>query len=236
MACHGTGQMMVMAAPLPPRSTSPIARDNQNPETQTIPNMNATEDSVFSFNFEADNNINTYGYFRDPDTTSGPYPETLTYSLVSQSGPGADWLSISAAGVLSGAPSNANVGVHTVVVMVTDRFGNTMVGNSFTITVGNTNDAPVLVNEIDRKVSIKGETFSFNVQSGALTWQNGGAPNTDVGPYPSPNNFFYDIDNSTADGRSPSSGDTITYTAYNAVSGAQITTLARVVMPVGQMM
>jgi hypothetical protein len=25
-----------------------IARDNQNPETQTIPNMNATEDSVFS--------------------------------------------------------------------------------------------------------------------------------------------------------------------------------------------
>lgn len=154
-----------------------------------------------------------------------PYPETLTYSLVSQSGPGADWLSISAAGVLSGAPSNTNVGVHTVVVMVTDRFGNTMVGNSFTITVGNVNDAPVLVNEIDRKVSIKGETFSFNVESGALTWQNGGAPNTDVGPYPSPNNFFYDVDNSTADGRAPSSGDTITYTAYNAVSGDQITTL-----------
>jgi hypothetical protein len=147
-----------------------IARDNQNPETQTIPGMNATEDSVFSYNFESDNNINVFGYFRDPDTTSGPYAERLTYTIVSQTGPGSDWLSISPAGVLTGAPSNDNVGVHTVVLKVTDFFGNSIQSNAFTITVGNTNDAPVLINEIDRKVSIKGETFSFNVQSGALAW------------------------------------------------------------------
>lgn len=200
-----------------------IGRDNQNPETQTIPAMVATEDSVFVYDFESDDNINLFGYFRDPDTISGPYAERLTYTLVSQSGPGSDWLSISADGVLTGAPSNENVGAHTVVLKVTDFFGNSIQSNAFTITVGNTNDAPVLVNDIDRKVSIKGETFSFNVQSGALAWGGGGAPNDDVGPYPFPNNFLYDIDNSTVDGRSPSSGDTITYTAFNAVSGAQIT-------------
>lgn len=202
-----------------------IGRDNQNPETQTIPAMVATEDSIFVYDFESDDNVNLFGYFRDPDTTSGPYAERLTYTLVSQSGPGSDWLSISASGVLTGAPSNENVGAHTIVLKVTDFFGNSIQSNAFTITVNNTNDAPVLVNEVDRKVSIKGETFSFNVLSGALAWGGGGAPNDDLAPAPyvNPNNFFYDIDNSTVDGRSPSSGDTITYTAFNAVSGTQIT-------------
>lgn len=204
-----------------------VARDNQNPETQTIPNMAATEDAVFTYDFESDDNINVFGYFRDPDTTLGTYPERLTYSIVSQSGPGPDWLSISADGVLAGAPSNENVGAHAVKLKVTDIFGNSIESNVFTITVGNTNDAPVLINDIDRKVSIKGETFSFNVKSGALAWGGGGAPNDDVAPAPygDPNNFFYDIDNSLVDGRAPSSNDVITYRAFNAVDGTEITSL-----------
>lgn len=199
-----------------------IGRDNQNPETQAITAPNATEDAVYSFDLDPDDNPNTFPFFRDPDTTSGTYPEKLTYTIVSQSGPGVDWLSISDDGVLSGAPSNDNVGTHTVVVKATDIFGNSINSGSFTVTVDNTNDAPLLVNAIDRKISIKGETFGFNVQSGVVSWNGAAQPNDDVGPYPSPNNFFYDADNSTLDGRSPSSGETIIYTAFNAVTNEVI--------------
>lgn len=199
-----------------------IGRDNQNPETQAITAPNATEDAVYTFDLDPDNNPNTFPFFRDPDTTTGTYPESLTYSIVSQSGPGVDWLSISADGVLSGAPSNDNVGVHSVVIKATDIFGNSINSSPFNITVVNTNDAPLLVNEIDRKISIKGETFGFNVQSGVVSWNGIAQTNDDVGPYPSPNNFFYDADNSTLDGRSPSSGETIIYTAFNAVTNEVI--------------
>lgn len=191
-----------------------VARANQNPELVGggVPNFaDAVEDTTFTKSLT--------GYFTDPDPASGLYPETLSYSIVSQTGPGPSWLSVSAGGSLSGAASNDNVGVHTVVVRATDIFGN-YIEDTFTVTVGNTNDAPVLTNEIDRKTAIRGETFSFNVTTGQVAWNGTNQPIDDAGPY------FTDIDNSTADGRSPSSGDVITYRAYDALTGQEFTTTA----------
>jgi len=190
-----------------------VARTNQNPELVGggVPNQAATEDAVFTKNVTA--------HFLDPDPTSGLYPESLTYSIVSQTGPGTDWLAISSAGVLTGVATNENVGTHVVKVRATDIFGNS-IDSTFNVVVANTNDAPVLANAIPRKEAIRGETFSFTLSTGAVAWGGGSNPPADTSlPY------FTDVDNSTADGRTPSSGDVITYKAFDALSGEEITTL-----------
>lgn len=191
-----------------------VARANQNPEIVGggVPNFtDAVEDNVFTKPLTS--------YFTDPDPQTGLYPESLTYTVISQTGPGPEWLTVSAAGTISGVASNDNVGLHTVVVRATDIFGN-WIEDTFTVSVTNTNDAPVLTNDIDRKIAIRGETWGFNVTTGAVTWGGGGAPTDNPGPY------FTDIDNSIADGRSPSSNDVITYRAYDALSGQEITASA----------
>lgn len=188
-----------------------VARPNQNPELVGggVPNQAATEDALFTKNVTS--------HFTDPDTTAGPYPESLTYTIVSQTGPGVSWLAISSGGVLTGIATNENVGSHSVTVRATDIFGNA-IDSTFTVTVANTNDAPVLVNAIPRKEAIRGETFSFTLGTGAVVWGGGSNPPADTSlPY------FADIDNSTADGRSPSSGDVITYKAFDALTGEEIT-------------
>lgn len=176
-----------------------VARANETPESSPIPDQGAVEDSVFS--------ANVAGYFTDPDFNPVDpfYPEELTFSITSQTGPGPEWLAISSAGVLSGVPNNDNAlsgGVHTVTVRATDIFGN-YTEQTFDITVANTNDAPVLSQPIDRVVAEAGSgasPFNFDVTSA-------NAENPD-GP------FFEDID---------PTGDTITYTAYLLTSGAEIT-------------
>ncbi|WP_037431972.1 putative Ig domain-containing protein, partial [Shewanella sp. POL2] len=49
-----------------------------------------------------------------------------------------------ATGVLSGTPTNANVGSHVVVLRATDTDGLTA-EQSFTIVVANVNDAPTII-------------------------------------------------------------------------------------------
>ncbi|MEL4274898.1 putative Ig domain-containing protein, partial [Shewanella xiamenensis] len=57
------------------------------------------------------------------------------------------WLSFNpATGVLSGTPTNTNVGSHAVVLRATDVDGLTA-DQSFTIAVANVNDAPVASNQ-----------------------------------------------------------------------------------------
>ena len=51
------------------------------------------------------------------------------------------WLSVSETGLLTGTPINDDVGSHTVTVEVVDAAGVNQ--STFSITVNNTNDAPV---------------------------------------------------------------------------------------------
>ena len=89
----------------------------------------ATEDSAYTYTFAID----------DPDAG-----DSLT--LAASTKP--TWLSFNAnTGVLSGTPTNNDVGSHNVVLTATDSSG-AVTSQSFTITVNNTNDAPTVANAI----------------------------------------------------------------------------------------
>ena len=54
------------------------------------------------------------------------------------------WLRLTPEGLLTGTPSNADVGVHEIVVRATDK-GKQSAEQSYIIEVKNVNDAPVFV-------------------------------------------------------------------------------------------
>ncbi|MDH4583800.1 tandem-95 repeat protein, partial [Pseudomonas sp. BN415] len=91
----------------------------------------ASEDAVFSFTVPA-------GTFSDPNVGDG-----LTYSAsLADGNPLPGWLSFNAATrTFSGTPGNAEVGSLSIRVTATDS-GNLSASDVFTLSIGNTNDAP----------------------------------------------------------------------------------------------
>ena len=79
-----------------------------------------------------------------------------------------DWLSVSSSGLITGTPSNDDVGSHSVTVQVRDSAGATD-QKTFNLTVNNTNDPPVLTldpnNEHDGNwyVAREGEQYSLQL-------------------------------------------------------------------------
>ncbi|NFV79450.1 tandem-95 repeat protein, partial [Magnetospirillum aberrantis] len=110
---------------------------NDAPEvTSTIASGNTAEDAPFT--------LDASTVFKDVDTN-----DTLTYSATLANGdPLPDWLSIDPnTGVLSGTPTNGDVGELSIVVTASD--GDASVSaDPFTVTVDNVNDAPVVTTDI----------------------------------------------------------------------------------------
>ena len=104
--------------------TITVSNTNDAPTITSTAVTTATEDAAYSYTFTVN------------DVDVG---DTLTLSAPTLPA----WLSFDpATGILSGTPTNAEVGTHGVVLRVTD--GTVDVDESFTITVGNTNDAPTI--------------------------------------------------------------------------------------------
>ncbi len=101
---------------------------NTPPEFTTVPVTSANEDSPYSYT----------AVVNDPDA-SGTLTMTAT---VKPSWLNFTWSPETKSGVLSGTPSNANVGEDDVTLRVSD--GDISVDQSFRITVHNVNDAPVV--------------------------------------------------------------------------------------------
>ncbi|MGI2059863.1 Ig-like domain-containing protein, partial [Shewanella baltica] len=102
-----------------------VTNVNDAPTISSTAITAATQDAAYSYTFAAS------------DTDVG---DTLTLSAVTKP----SWLSFNAtSGVLSGTPSNADVGAHPVLLRVTDTDGLTA-DQSFSITVTNVNDAPTI--------------------------------------------------------------------------------------------
>lgn len=146
--------------------TFTVARNNVTPTVGAIPDYTTDEDAVFSENLSGFFNDADFNWV-DPNTGDTlDFTEGLSYSIVNRTGPGGNWLAIgSTNGVLTGVPVNANVGVHTVTIRATDRYGQ-FVEQTFDITVDNVNDAPILVNPIPRQVATVANpaiNFNFNV-------------------------------------------------------------------------
>lgn len=101
-----------------------VTNSNDAPTITSTETTAAVQDAVYSYTFAA----------KDVDLD-----DVLTLSAVTIP----SWLSFNAAtGLLSGTPSNADVGSHPVTLRVTDTDGLTA-EQSFSITVTNVNDAPV---------------------------------------------------------------------------------------------
>ena len=105
--------------------TITVSNTNDTPVFSSTAVTSATEDSAYSYTVTA------------TDVDAG---DSLTFAAPTLP----SWLSFaSGTGVLSGTPTNDDVGSHSVVLTVTDS-GNLSATQSFTITVSNTNDAPVI--------------------------------------------------------------------------------------------
>ncbi|MES2997445.1 MAG: Calx-beta domain-containing protein [Verrucomicrobiota bacterium] len=99
------------------------------------------------------------GTATDPDAG-----DVITYSRVA--GPG--WLQVASNGALSGIPTNADVGLNTFTVRVTDRLGHWS-DATLQITVGNVNSAPLFTsNPINLGNTNQGSLFTASITSLAM--------------------------------------------------------------------
>ena len=112
----------------------------------TIADQTTAEDAAFSFTIPSDT-------FADVDTndtsltiTATGLPTGLTLTD----------------GVISGTPTNAVVGDHTVTITATDS-SNATVTDEMVITVTNTNDAPTVANAQDNQTATEDTSFSYTI-------------------------------------------------------------------------
>ena len=125
-----------------------ITVDNTNdaPTVTPITDQMTDEDSPFSFDISS--------YFQDVDAG-----DSLTYLF---GGTAPAWLVLNAdTGMLSGTPDNGDVGDHTFSVIATDQSG-VSVETSFTISVNNVNDIP-MVTFVDNMSVNEDETWTYDI-------------------------------------------------------------------------
>ncbi|WP_256872048.1 putative Ig domain-containing protein [Nostoc sp. TCL26-01] len=117
-----------------------------------IANQTATEDTLFTFQIPA----NTFS-----DIDAG---DTLTYSATAPS-----WLTFNATTrTFSGTPGNSDVGAVNITVTATDSAG-ASVDDTFTLTVANTNDAPILGNAIANQTATEDTPFTLQIPANTFS-------------------------------------------------------------------
>ncbi|MCT8945168.1 Ig-like domain-containing protein [Shewanella putrefaciens] len=135
--------------------TITVTNVNDAPSISSVAITTATQDVAYSYTFVAS----------DADTG-----DVITLSAVTKP----SWLTFNAAsGVLSGTPSNADVGMHPVMLRVTDTDGLTA-EQSFTITVTNVNDAPVAISStvtLEEDSSVMISLMGEDVDNDPLTYE-----------------------------------------------------------------
>ena len=116
----------------------------------------ATEDAPFAFTLPSD-------AFFDPDAN-----DALTFSATLAGGsPLPAWLSFDGT-MFSGTPGNADVGSIEVEVTATDRKG-LSVADAFMLDVANVNDAPVLLNPLQKQWIADGDAMQFQLPGNTFT-------------------------------------------------------------------
>ncbi|WP_183451189.1 putative Ig domain-containing protein, partial [Microvirga lupini] len=145
-----------------------VGGTNDAPEVVSpIVDTSAAEDAIYSYDAST--------HFSDPDGDS------LAYTVT-----GPSWLSIDAAtGILFGTPTNGDVGEYQVTVMAEDPSG-AEISISYTVTVNNTNDAPVVTTEIADQSTEEDAPYSYDaaqhfadddlIHGDSLTYSASGLP------------------------------------------------------------
>ena len=124
-----------------------VINTNDAPTITSTAVLTATEDSLYTYTV----------------TTADDDGETVT--LTGTTVP--SWMTFTAStGVLTGTPTNDQVGTHNVVITGSD--GTATVTDTFTITVANTNDAPTVASAISDASTAEDASYSLDV-SGTCT-------------------------------------------------------------------
>jgi Ca2+-binding RTX toxin-like protein len=142
-----------------------VANTNDAPTlAQAIADQNATEDAAFSFAVPV-------GTFSDEDAG-----DSLTYAASLPDGSALPaWLSFDAnTSRFSGTPLQADVGAIDVRVTATDA-GGLSASDTFTLSVSNVNDAPVIANPIADQAATEDARFSFSIPANTATDEDGDA-------------------------------------------------------------
>ena len=107
--------------------------------TLTVNNVNDAPEFTFTAPSSTDEDAAFEYQLTASDIDADVVAETLTFEAVETP----EWMSVSASGLITGTPDNEDVGDHTVTVKVTDSAGESDT-KTFTLTVSNTNDAPLI--------------------------------------------------------------------------------------------
>ena len=123
-----------------------IENTNDVPTIISTPDLAVTEDSYYSY----------IAYANDVDTG-----DTTTVTILDKP----NWLSFSSNNnLLSGTPTNDDVGTHSVIIKATDNYGGET-KQSFAIEVTNSNDAPVVNKTLQDDIIIEDQAFSIIIPS-----------------------------------------------------------------------
>ena len=144
--------------------TLTVANINNVPTlSNAIANQSTTEDTAFTFAIPE----NTFS-----DSDAG---DSLTYTATLENGDALPtWLTFDAAtGTFSGTPANNDVATLSIKVTATDNFGSS-VDDIFTLTVANTNDAPILGVAIADQIATQDSTFSFTIPENTFSDSDAG--------------------------------------------------------------
>ncbi|MFC1961884.1 putative Ig domain-containing protein [Chloroflexota bacterium] len=119
---------------------------NQPPIFESAPVLSADEDALYTYNI----------------VTSDPDPGNSIIVTADLLPP---WLSLTDSGdgtaTLTGTPTNGDVGSHSVILQAMDNLSDSTT-QSFTITVLNTNDAPVFTSDPETFIT-EDETYTYNI-------------------------------------------------------------------------
>ena len=114
------------------------------------------QDSNIEANDPTPLSIATAQLFSDADTLA----EKITYTISGQpSGIAID----ASTGVISGTPANTQLGAYVTTVTATEAAGTAVSAAPFTITVTNTNDAPVASSDASANTTAEDSVFTFDV-------------------------------------------------------------------------
>ncbi|MEX0951403.1 MAG: putative Ig domain-containing protein [Gammaproteobacteria bacterium] len=118
------------------------------------------EDALFSFVLPADT-------FSDPDLVHGD--EITTTAALIGGDPLPVWLNFDAStGTFAGTPDNSDVGELIIQVVATD-IAEESASDTFTLTINNVNDAPILVTGIKDQVIDENQLFSLTIPDATFT-------------------------------------------------------------------
>ncbi|MDY4387063.1 putative Ig domain-containing protein [Pectobacterium aroidearum] len=142
-------------------STLTVVVGNPPVVATPIPAQSVAQDGSLSFTVPA-------GTFTDPDG------DTLTLSATLANGsPLPSWLTFNPiTGTFTGTPGNADVGILSIKVTATDTT-NASVSTTFSLTVTNVNDAPIVATPIPAQSVAQDGSLSFTVPAGTFTDPDG---------------------------------------------------------------